>query len=960
MKKLILIVLLISPFLVANAQGVAAKGNIKISGIVKDSLTNLAVEFANIALIDPSTKKPINGAVADDKGKFAITNVAPGNYSVEISFIGFETKRIPSLKVTDKNIEIGTFKISPSVETLKEVVVEGQRQLVEEKVDRTVYNAENDGTTKGGDATDVLKRVPMLSVDLDGNVSMRGNSNIRVLINNKPSTIAASSISDALKQIPADQIKSVEVITSPSAKYDAEGSAGIINIITKKNTLQGANLNVDMGSGIRGSNLGLNGSYRKGKMGFSLGGFGRAGYNVTGSFKNNQAVPGTEKLNTQEADTRRNDLMGRYQLGWDYDINKNNSLAASVRYGVRNGNNYQDGLLTQAYSGLTLLTTNVRDVKNSDASGTVDVNLDYTHTFNKPQRELSASALFSRNNRANNIFNTSYLPDESIDFRLKNDNKSFNQESTLQVDYQTPISTNQLLEVGAKNIIRTVSSDYQYLRATGSDGAYVSYQPGNVFNYNQNVTASYLSYTYNMRGGYSLKAGSRYEYTTINANFQNSSETVSKIPSYGVMVPSVNLSKKLKNGNTLKAAYNRRIQRPSIQFLNPNVQTPNSLSRIVGNPNLSPEFTNNYEVTYSTFVKGTSLNFSGFVRNTTGAIQSLRDTLPGNVIQTRYANIGVENAYGSSIFANVNIGQKFSLNGGSDVYYAVLNNNVPDPKYNAHNEGWVISGRLFGSYNLSKGWGLQFFSFYRGRQVQLQGFQGGFGVYSLGLKKDFKNKKGSFGFGAENFATPAIHIHNQVQSPLIDQRSVNVMHNMNFRANVSFRFGKMSFDNAGRKKKKSVNNDDLKEGGDGGGGGADMSGQQQQNQRAGGFTPGQAPVTNAKKSDVQIKTDPTAIVKADGTWTYTIESPQGGGGTLLIKKDGEVLSGTIVNSRSNRETALKTIELKGNELNFSYENNFGGNISTTTFKGVIVDNTLNGTMSIGQFGSFPMNAKRAQ
>ena len=233
MKNSLLILLLVCPFSFTIAQGVPEKGNIKISGIVKDSLTKAAVEFANIALIDPVTKKPINGSVADDKGKFVITGVAPGTYTIEISFIGFETKRVENIKVTEKNIDIGSYIISPSIETLKEVVVEGQRQLIEEKVDRTIYNAENDATTRGGDATDVLKRVPMLSVDLDGNVSMRGNQNIRVLINNKPSTIAASSVADALKQIPADQIKSVEVITSPSAKYDAEGSAGIINIITK-------------------------------------------------------------------------------------------------------------------------------------------------------------------------------------------------------------------------------------------------------------------------------------------------------------------------------------------------------------------------------------------------------------------------------------------------------------------------------------------------------------------------------------------------------------------------------------------------------------------------------------------------------------------------------------------------------------------------------------------------------
>src|SRR5882672_1362463 len=262
-------------------------GNAKISGTVMDADDNTPVEFANVALLDPATGKPVDGSVCDDKGAFSINKVAEGTYNVAVSFIGYETQTINNIKIDKKSdVNLGIVKLSTGAKVLNEVVVEGQKQMVEERVDRTIYNAENDATTRGGDATDVLKRVPMLSVDMDGNVTLRGNQNIKVLINNKPSTISASSVADALKQIPADQIKTVEVITSPSAKYDAEGSAGIINIITKKNNLQGLTLNVDGSSGYRGSNLGLNGSYRKGKMGFSLGGHGRFGYNTPGSYSN--------------------------------------------------------------------------------------------------------------------------------------------------------------------------------------------------------------------------------------------------------------------------------------------------------------------------------------------------------------------------------------------------------------------------------------------------------------------------------------------------------------------------------------------------------------------------------------------------------------------------------------------------------------------------------------------------
>lgn len=965
MKKLILLSLMAFATL-AQAQNDGPKGNGKITGVVMDGAQ--PVEFATVALTGQTSDKPLNGAICDDKGKFTITKVSNGTYRLIISFIGYENVVVDNIVITDKKgtFDAGTIKMASVSKELDAVVVEGQRTLVEEKVDRTIYNAESDQTTKGGDATDVLKRVPMLSVDMDGNVSLRGNSNIRVLINNKPSTITATSVADALKQIPADQIKTVEVITSPSAKYDAEGSAGIINIVTKKNTLQGLTLNVDGSAGYRGSNLSLNSSYRKGKMGFSLGGFGRSGYNINGRFTNSQlttsTTDGSQSLNLQQADTRSNNLFGSLQAAWDYDINKNNSLTASIRYGTRNNWGYQDNLLTSIYQNNILNSTNLRDVTTTGLSGNIDASLNYTHTFNKPQRELSLMTLYSRNDGTNDFVNALLSEsDMSILSRLKNQNRAINEEVTVQADYQTPIATTQMLEFGVKNISRQASSDYQYFAANGATDPYVpatNSNLANVFNYNQNITAGYVAYTYSSKSGYSIKAGTRYEYTNINANFASEKGPVT-IPSYGVMVPSFNISRKLNNGSTLKAAYNRRIQRPSIQFLNPNIQASNPYSISYGNPNLGPEYTNNYELSYSTFIKSTNFNFSTFVRDTEDAIQSIR-TVKGDTITTTYQNIGKENAYGGSIFVNSTIGEKLTLSGGTDIYYAVLNNNDPNPLYNAHNEGWVASYRIFGNYNMGKGYGLQFFSFYRGRQVQLQGIQGSFYVYSLSIRKDLPNKKGSIGFGAEQFLTPVMRINSTTSSPVITQNSTNEIRNLNFKITFSFRLGKMSFDNAPRKRKKSVENDDLKDGGGGdGGGGQDQA--QGGGQRGGGQTNRTAatvtPVTTAVEP---IKTDPNAVVKAEGTWNYTLESPQGGSGTLVIKKDGDKYTGVITNSRNNKETPLTSVTVSGNEINFSYDVNFGGNAASITSKAVIEGDTMKGSMSVGQFGSFPISAKRAQ
>ncbi|HEX8329781.1 MAG TPA: TonB-dependent receptor [Hymenobacter sp.] len=812
----------------------------RITGTVTEAGSGKPVSYATVAVLDAGGKV-VNGGVAGDDGKFVLAGIPAGTYTVQVSFLGFKNEERTGVAVVGGNpTDLGTLALAAAAQKLGEVVVTGQKALIEERVDRTVYNAENDQTTKGGDASDVLRRVPLLSVDLDGNVSLRGSSNIRVLINNKPSAIAASSIADALRQIPADQIKTVEVITSPSAKYDAEGSGGIINIITKTNTLRGGTLGVDVSAGTRSANLGLNGSYRTGKMGFSLNAGGRAGYNIRGRFENRQTTISPTNASDirstlQTAQNRQSQGGGRTALAWDYDINKQNSLQASLTYGLRASNTQQDRLTRINLLSSSGVPLDVRNVDVEDRSNSLDASLNYTHLFEKPQQEFSLLTQYSRNDRQNDFTNSILdVSNFNTTSRLRNENPSANEEFTVQADYQSPVGKNQLLEFGAKDILRRVNSDFALFTAPGSDGDFVRATGGalnNGFDYRQNVAAAYATYTLSLPKNITLKPGVRYEYTTITADFSNTDQAVD-IPKYGALVPSVNLSRRLQNGNVVKAAYNRRLQRPSLQFLNPAPQFSNSLIVNQGNPELEPEFTNNFELGYSTLVKQVNLNFTAFARNTTGSIQTVRSPLPEELRTAlnaqlsaeaqlvpgaqlvSFGNIGEENAYGGNVFASLN-GKKLSLNSGVDVYYAVLRNNVSDRLYNASNEGFVISGRLFGSYKITDLWGLQAFGFYRGREVQLQGEQSGFGFYGLSVRRDFANKKGSFGFGAQNFVTPSINIRNEIRTPLLVQSSVNERRQLSFQVNASYRIGQLSADQRPRRR-RGVNNDDLK--GDGGGG----------------------------------------------------------------------------------------------------------------------------------------------
>jgi hypothetical protein len=300
------------------------------------------------------------------------------------------------------------------------------------------------------------------------------------------------------------------------------------------------------------------------------------------------------------------------------------------------------------------------------------------------------------------------------------------------------------------------------------------------------------------------------------------------------------------------------------------------------------------------------------------------------------------------------------LNGGGDVYYATLDNNVSDPLYKSSNSGWVVSGRLFGSYDLGKGWAAQFFGFGRGRNVQLQGFQGNFRMYSLGFRKEFNEKKGSVGFGLENFLQKSLTIKGETVTPQFTQFYENTMNNFSFRVNFSYRIGKMSVDQRPTRR-RSINNDDLKDGGDGGGGmdagGAPGGGGGQQR---GGFNGGGRGNQPAVANQKMAKADSSVVVDPVGTWAYTVESPQGGAGNINITKDADALGGTITNSRFNSENALSEVKLNGNELSFSYEVNRGGNSMVVLVKGTVNGNEFNGNMTVGQFGSFPINAKKSE
>jgi len=434
----------------------------KISGTVIDSVTKKPVQYASVAIYLSSGKTPLNGMLTDANGGFKIYNIHPGSYKVTITFVGgYKTKTINPVVTSGSkpDANLGNIKIRPDNGDLGEVSITAKAPLIENHIDKIVYNAEKDITNVGGNASDVLQKVPLVAVDINGNVSLRGDANVKVLINGKPSGAMSASLSDVLKTIPADQIKSIEVITSPSAKYDAEGSAGIINIITKQKNASGLSGSVSGGIGTRQNNGNFNLNYNKNRFSISANIGGNLTWPQTSITKFSQTITSDTSRNSLQS--TRNSTIKRYgtisSLTAGYDINSYNSLTSTFRYN-RGGFNQTGPSTTSSSSvihGTTVDTSFASEYQNNTIQHNLfygfDWSLDYTHKFRKEGEELDLSAQWSHS--AVNTDYTNTYAGESPYANQRGLNDGTNNEYTFQLDYTLPISKLLKFEAGGKTTI---------------------------------------------------------------------------------------------------------------------------------------------------------------------------------------------------------------------------------------------------------------------------------------------------------------------------------------------------------------------------------------------------------------------------------------------------------------------------------------------------------------------------
>lgn len=779
MKRLLLFTLFVFTVIFGAKAQNAVVG--RISATVIDSLTKQPVEYAVVALYPKDKTQSINGGVTDEKGKFTLQNVVPGEYRVVVGFMGYKSKTIVAITTGAKlDLNLGNVELLSTETKIESVEFVGTKPLVENKIDKLVYNAEQDITNVGGDATDVMRKVPMLTVDADGNLQLRGSSAVRVLINGKPSGTMAGSVADALKMIPADQIKNVEVITSPSAKYDSEGAGGIINIITKKNNAEGINGNATVSAGTRSSTGNFSLNAKRGRLG------------VTSSLGINYSLPQDTRIIlenttpnskiTQNGLNRANRWGANGGVGLDYDFNKYHNLSTNLRLNKfifsTDGAFGSTSIINNVTSQFTRITDNETPRNNFDWSA------DYRMKTDKQGEEFSISGQASFG-RDLNKFTSSVVQVGVPTFTTIGDNTGKNNEYTAQTDYVLPIGAKMKFETGLKGIFREISSKYQN---TNQD-----------FDYNQNVASAYAVFTAPLIEKVSINAGLRAEYTDIKGLSGNS---VSYKNDYFNLFPSAVISRAFSPFTMLKVSYNKRMQRPSLFFLNPFLNDSDPQNKVQGNPNLDPEISDNIEVGYSTFIKGTVINASVFYRNTKAIIEQYY--FPAQKLTT-YVNLGKSQAYGMNLFVSYSPIKNWNLitNVGMNSY------EVKDPLTNA-SSGTHLNYNIMGrtSVILKKGWNTEAFMVFNSPRRTFQGESGGIKIYGAALKKEIWNKMGSVGLNILNPFARDLHIISKNSGNNFTQNLDVYFPIRSFGVNFSYKFGKLKF----TENKGKIKNDDLKAG----------------------------------------------------------------------------------------------------------------------------------------------------
>lgn len=700
MKKILLFFVLTSTSLLYSQNS-----EVIVTGTVTDSETNIPLEYATISVFNVNSEDAINGVITDSNGEFSI-ELSKGNYDFKVEFISFKIKYYRNITVNNP-LSLGTIELSIDENILDEIEVIGEKTEIEIKLDKTVYNIGKDLTLKGSSVSDVLDNLPSIEVDIEGNVSLRGNESVRILINGKPSGLVGISSNEALKQFPSESVEKVEVITSPSARYNAEGTAGIINIILRRSKLTGFNGSLSLNSGYPeryGVSANLN--YRTKKLNF----FNNIGYNTRtseGSFINETEYYTNQAINNflNENGVRGSERNSNYlNTGIEYFISDKTSVVGSYVFRKSDGFTNNTNNVNQNFNSISKFSERLE--KESEIDDTNEFSINLTHDFNKEGHVLTMDYQKEKSSENENGFiSNSQLKPILTKYLSEKVNTDEIQESELfKIDYVLPIKKDGQFELGFRRSNQHQDIDY-LAKNEDLNGNFINdLNLSNTLLYNEKVNAFYTQYG-NKKNKFSFLLGLRYEEskTTVKQLANNTNN----VKNYNDFFPTLNLSYQIKEDETITFGYNRRIRRARSYFINPFPSKSSATNIFQGNPNIDPTYSNGIDLGYLKRYEKLTLNGSIYYRKETGVFTFISENTGDFVLVNEILvpvlrrtpiNLASNKQIGLELNANFNQSKNWRLNGSLNFYESETLGEYMGIVYDSKNLTW--SGRLSNNLKL--------------------------------------------------------------------------------------------------------------------------------------------------------------------------------------------------------------------------------------------------------------------
>ena len=791
---------------VNNAPNLQGSGT--ISGLVIDRETKAPIEGAVISLRSLKDSTTKTGAITDNMGKFSI-DADFGVYRMNIDYIGYNGAVNNRILLRKAALTLDTIRLSSGTNVTEEIKVEDERSMIEFQPGKKVFNVGNSDLYQNGSAVDVLKDVPSITVDIDNNISLRGSTGVKILIDGRPSGLNTNSRTSILEQIPASSIQSIELVTNPDAKYDAEGTSGIINIVLKKNESLGLNGTVSLGVGTSDKyNSGLNLNAKNSKMNI-YGNYNYRLFNTPGSgsldrlslFDNTRLLQNTDML------MRMNNHSAK--AGIDYYPDENSTLGFSVGYNDRDRRRGSTETTTQTDAANNLIFNTINKAEDNETGKSWDLDLNYLKKFKNPKQQLNIDLGYSRNNEDNTQLSTIYdLITPVSNIPMQNDiGNNINNDLQLSMDYIQPFGdkkSNNKLSVGYKGTLRkndnvSIYQNFDYTTNTFVENTLSS----NSFNYKEFINAVYGIYAGGINNfNYSL--GLRAEQTNSTGDLITTGAQFKQ--DYFSLFPSVSLSQKLSLGQEVQLTYSRRIRRPGGEDLNPFIERSDPLNLRQGNPELKPMFIDAYELGLINYFGQTVLTPSVFFRQTHDEITRYRTLIDSNVTLTTSANNSSSKTYGAELIFNTKLFDLINMNGNINYYKSEVDASNLQPGLVNSTYSWA--GRLMAGASLGDIMSVQLSYNYMGKRATGQGVVDPVQSMDLALRKDLFNKQASISLRISD-------VFDQ-QKFNVTLNDVNYIEQMNRRRNsraafvtFTYNFGRTEKSKGPRKKKDDNKPDDI-------------------------------------------------------------------------------------------------------------------------------------------------------